>query len=291
MIVVATTLHAYVTDSQDTSEAWLYNAEKIADSHPDGVVFFAAIELDGRGLAPFASLLRRLNTLALHPSVTGIDHWTFSFDDGATEIRTDNRLRRITMGQNMANDYAMSAGASHLLFCAADCAPAGDVLPKLLELDHPICGPEIPTYCLSGPVPEAEGLPEEPCPGKCQGRGVIYQGPMGYEMTCPECDGAGYVHGPMFPDFPVQEHMASAACILLGREVFRQLRWRSDGDMGMTDDPCLHHDALNLLGIPTYVRKDCVARHYPECIGSIEQRHPGNKRQIVREPEGDNHGT
>lgn len=276
-IVVATTLHAYVTDSQDTSEAWLYNAEAIADSHPDGVRFFAAIELDGRGLAPFASLLRRLNTLALHPSVTGIDHWTFSFDDGATEITTENRLRRITMGQNMANDFAMSAGASHLLFCAADCAPPPDVLPKLLEMNHPLVGPEIPTYCLTGPKPIR----------------TVWITDTGERLTQPAVgttivdEDAEY----LYPDFPVQEHMASAACILLARDVFRQLRWRADGDAGMTDDPCLHHDALNLLGIPTYVRKDCVARHYPECIGSIEQRHPGTKRQIVREPEGDNHGT
>lgn len=282
MIVIATTLHAYVTDSADTSEAWLYNIEQIAASHPGGVALFAAIELDTRGTTPFAPLLGRMKRAGQLPGVVSVDHWTFSFDDHAEQITTANRLRRITMGQNMANDYAMYAGASHLLFCAADCAPAGDVLPKLLELDHPICGPEIPTYCLSGPVPEAEGLPEEPCPGKCQGRGVIYQGPMSYEMTCPECDGAGYVHGPMFPDFPVQEHMASAACILLGREVFRQLRWRSDGDMGMTDDPCLHHDALHLLGLPTYVRKDVFARHYPECIGSIEQRHSDEARTIRR---------
>lgn len=265
-IVVATTLHAYVTDSQDTSEAWLYNAEAIADSHPDGVVFFAAIELDARGLAPFASLLRRLNTLALHPSVTGVDHWMFSFDDGATEIRTDNRLRRITMGQNMANDYAMSAGASHLLFCAADCAPPPDVLPKLLEMNHPLVGPEIPTYCLTGPTPTRTVW--------ITNAGKRVTEPFGHTIVHEDAE-------PLYP-FPVQEHMASAACILLARDVFRQLRWRADGDAGMTDDPCLHHDALHLLGIPTYVRKDCVARHYPECIGSIEGRHSVEARTVHR---------
>lgn len=273
MIVVATTLHAYVTDQQDTSEAWLYNAEKIAESHPEGVVFFAALELDARGLAPFGSLLRRLNTLALHPSVTGVDHWTFSFDDGATEIRTDNRLRRITMGQNMANDFAMSAGASHLLFCAADCAPPPDVLPKLLEMNHPLVGPEITTYCLSGPEPMVHS---EDC--RCEGTGRMGGGLPGVYEPC--WNGGDEVIVPRFPDFPVQEHMASAACIMLARDVFRQLRWRADGDAGMTDDPCLHHDALHLLGIPTYVRKDVFARHYPESIGPIESR--GHDRSIHR---------
>lgn len=262
MIVVATTLHAYVTDQADTSLAWLYNAEAIAASHPEGVQFFAALELDARGLDPFAPLIARMSEIRnkLRDDIDlpwrDYDYWTFSFDDHATEIRTDNRVRRITMGQNMANDYAMSVGASHLLFCAADCAPDPDVLPKLLELDHPICGPEIPTYCLSGPTPTVTKL----------------HGVSGDAVEVDE---------PLFP-FPVQEHMASAACILLARDVFRQLRWRSDGDAGMTDDPCLHHDALTYLGIPTYVRKDVFARHYPEAIGSIESRHPGDARRIHR---------
>lgn len=258
MIVVATTLHAYVTDQADTSLAWLYNAEAIAASHPEGVTFFAALEMDGRGLAPFQPLLDRLSELETS------DYWTFSFDDHATEIRTDNRVRRITMGQNMANEFAMSVGASHLLFCAADCAPDGDVLPKLLELDHPICGPEITTYVLSGPTPIR----------------TVWITSTGERLTQVEV-GRTYVDEdaePLFP-FPVQEHMASAACILLARDVFRRLRWRSDGDAGMTDDPCLHQDALELLGYPTYVRKDVYARHYPEAIGPIESR--GHDRRLV----------
>lgn len=237
MIVVGTTMAAFVTNQRDSSEAWLYNAEAIRDSLPGEVVFFAALEVDARGLAPFAPVLARMAALGR------ADYWTFSFDDHAESISTNNRLRRICMGQNVCNEFSMAVGASHLLFCAADCAPPPDVLPRLLEMDHPLCGPEVPTYCLSGPEPvDSWGTP---------------------------------LYG-----FPVQEHMASAACVMLGREVFRQLRWRVDVDKGMTDDPCLHHDALNLLGIPTYVRKDIEARHYPECIGPIETR--GHDMRVFR---------
>jgi hypothetical protein len=53
LVVVATTLHAYVTDQVDTSEAWLYTAENLAASKTADVRFFAALETDARGVAPF----------------------------------------------------------------------------------------------------------------------------------------------------------------------------------------------------------------------------------------------
>lgn len=244
-VVIGTTMAAFVTDQQDTSLAWLYNAEAIRDSTDDLVLFFAALELDARGLTPFAPVLARMNEVAGQPRDAA--YWTFGFDDHADEITTANRLRRIVIGQNIVTEYAMTVGASHLLFCAADCAPPPDVLPKLLEMDHPLVAPECSTYCLSGPTPMVPDVPHASL----------------LPLDRPT--------KPRYP-FPVQEHMASAACILLSREVFRQLRWRVDVDKGMTDDPALHHDALHLLGIPTYVRKDMQARHYPESIPRIEDR-------------------
>lgn len=230
MIVVATTLAKYVMDDPDTWGAWMRHAEQITASHTDGVQFFAALELDADGLDPFGPLLVRLAEI-------GGEHWTYMLDDGRCTVTTANRLRHITFGQNMATDYALAAGASHLLFMAADCAPPADALPKLLELDHPLVGGEVPTYCLSGPV--VGGYP-----------------------------------------FPVEEHMATAAFVLLRRDLLRRIRWRWDVDEGMSDDPCLHADARDLLGVPTYVRKDCVGRHYPEAIGPVETR--GHDMSVAR---------
>lgn len=209
-------------DDPDVWGAWLRTAEELRDSHPDGVTFFAAIEVDARGIAPFTALTARLDDL-------GGEWWTYSLDDGRTAVSTGNRLRHITTGQNLATDYAQTVGASHMLFMAADCEPPADTLPKLLEVKHPLVGGHVSTYCLTGPA--VDGFP-----------------------------------------FPVEEHMATAAFVLIARDVFRRLRWRWDADTGMSDDPCLHHDALTLLGIPTYVRHDVVGRHYPDCIPGIEHR-------------------
>lgn len=146
MIVVGTTLAAFVMDQEDTWSAWLRNAREIADSHPEGVMYFAAIEVDGRGIEPFRPLLDAMYDLGIP-----CDYWTFSLDDGRTEVTTANRLRHITTGQNLVTDFAVSVGATHLLFLAADLAPEAETLPKLLALDHPYVGGEVTTYCLWGP--------------------------------------------------------------------------------------------------------------------------------------------
>lgn len=234
MIVVATTLCAFAMDDRDTWGAWLRNAEAIRESHPDGVTFFAAIEVDGRGIGPFSPLIDRLQQL-------GGEWWEYTLDDGRTSVTTANRLRHITMGQNLATDYACSVGALHMLFMAADCEPPADAIPKLAGLNWPIVGGHVPTYCLDGPREEASMT--------------------GTRLDVPVPAGAD-----------VRRHMASAAFIMLRRDLFTKLRWRWDIDAGMSDDPCMHHDALTLLGIPTYVRHDVVGRHYPECIGAVETR-------------------
>lgn len=222
-IVVATTMAAFVCDDPDTSQAWLRNAEAIQASVPGTEVhYFAGLELDARGLDPFADVIARMDEL-------GATYWTGHLDDGRTEVTTENRLRHITWFQNLATDYAVSCRASHLLFLAADLEPPGDCLPKLLEVDHPMVGGEVSTYCLSGP--DVDGYP-----------------------------------------FPVQAHMPTAAFVLIAREVFNRLRWRADGEAGMTDDPCYHHDAATLLGVEALVRKDCVGIHHPIRIGAIETR-------------------
>lgn len=211
-------------DQPDTWEAWLRNAEAVISSHPE-VQYFAALETDARGLEPFIPLLDRLGEL-------GGDYWEFNLNDRRTEVTTANRLRHITMGQNLVTDYCCSRpNVSHLLFMAADCMPPDDVLPRLLELNHPITAPFITTYGLRGPV-----VPQYPA------------------------------------EWGVEEAMASAAAIMINRNVFRVTRWRWDLDAGMSDDPCFHRDTNLYLGIPTYVRHDTIARHFPETIGAIETR-------------------
>lgn len=72
--------------------------------------------------------------------------------------------------------------------------------------------------------------------------------------------------------FPCYWHMPTAAFVLIERKVFNRLRWRWDAEAGMSDDPAYAFDAKTLLGIDGMIRKDCVGKHFPEAIGSIETR-------------------
>lgn len=237
MILIGTTLAAYVMDRDVTWGAWLRHAEEVVKSHDAGVHYFAAIEIDARGLAPFEPLTRRLEEV-------GGSWWTWSLDDGRTEVTTGNRLRHITVGQNLVFDWACAnQTCTHVLFLAADCEPPPDVLPKLLEVDRPVVGAHCPTYCLPG------------------------------------------VRVPSFTQYSVTTQVApdvltaSAACMMFTREAFRHLRWRWDVDAGMSDDPCMQHDAWHKMGWPIYVRNDVITRHHPEAIPAIEHR--GHDRTVV----------
>jgi hypothetical protein len=211
-------------------KSWLQNAHDVKAQYED-VRFFCAIEVDSRGKEFFKDLTDELDAI-------GGEYFFFSLDDKRTSVDTANRLRHITMGQNIATQYACDEGASHLLFVAADTVLTGETLPKLLELDTPLCGAEIPTYCLNGQVVQE------------------------------------------FAPIPVQEQLISAACILIRRDVFEVLRWRYGN--GMSDDPAYRHDALTLLGVKSYVRKDVIVRHYPECIPPIEYRHSAQWLEVQR---------
>lgn len=214
--------------------SWLNTIEAMRD-RGHSVTPFAAIEVDARGLEPFKPLIRMLRAL-------DGDYWAYMLDDRRTVVTTENRLRHLTMGQNLVSDYATSVGASHLLFCAADCQPPAD-LDKLLEMKKPYVGPEISTYCLTGETQRE------------------------------------------FP-YPVQHQLLSVACVLIERSVFKRLRWRQDPELNMSDDPSYKYDVEELLGHKALCRKDIHAKHYPECIGSIETR--GYDRTVHREDSSDN---
>jgi len=202
------------------------------------VRYFAAVETDARGVEPFYPLIERLRADA------GGDHWTFSLDDGRTEVTTANRLRHITTGQNLCVDYALShPDCTHLLFLAADLEPPPDALPKLVTLDHPLVGGHVPTYCLDGPPVRGAWWDDNAC-----------------------------IHRDLPTDADVRQHMPTAAFVLIRRDLLRFVRWRWDLDAGMSDDPCLHHDARTFHGVEALVRHDCVGRHHPEAIGPVETR-------------------
>lgn len=239
MILVGTTLAAYVMDQVDTWEPWMRNAEALQASHPEGVEYFAAIEIDGRGLEPFGPFIERLVAV-------GGKYWVYLLDDGRTSVTTANRLSHLSMGQNLVSHYATAAGATHLLFMAADTMPPDDVIPRMLELGHPMCAPYLTTYQLRGPQ--------------------VHKSASGIDYDA---------HG-----FKVMQAIPSAACVFIDRELFKRIRWRIDPDLNMTDDPSYAYDSEHLFGVPPHVRYDVLARHFPEAVGAIETR--GHDMKVVR---------
>lgn len=152
MIVVGATVAAFVMDKEETWGYWLKNAKELMDSYDGDVQYFCAVQVDKRGLEPFAPLIDRLSELGAH-------YWTYSLDDGRTEVTSSNRIRHICFGRNLIVDYAVEKQASHILYLDADCFPPADVLPRLLEVEHPLVAGFIPTYAIMGNM-----VPNQPYP-------------------------------------------------------------------------------------------------------------------------------
>jgi hypothetical protein len=163
------------------------------------------------------------------------DSWSFSLRNEATKIDGIERLIRICTGRNLIVEYAMRRNADWILYLDTDLKPAPDTISKLIALKWPIVGGNVPAYCLSGPTVH------------------------GIEWT------RGW--GGIKYDFPVEDHWNTAGYLLVHRDVYRKLCWRTD--LPMTDDPCYAHDARQ-LGWPTLVRKDLIGHHTP--LGPVEER-------------------
>jgi hypothetical protein len=150
MIAVVSTVAAHKVDGQEGR--WLEHAEAMIEAGPDTLEWFLAVEIDGRGLAPFTRLLDRLSQL-------DGSYWTYHLDmdpEGSDqfEVSTRNRYIRVCLGRNLGIEYALRRRASHVLFLDVDITVPADTLPRLLALHYPIVGGHVPVYCLSGPAAE-----------------------------------------------------------------------------------------------------------------------------------------
>lgn len=147
-VVVATTVAAYKANAGEEAH-WLDNAAGMIDDargHEFALSFFVAIEAPNDDLIGFERLTALLDQWPFRST-----RWRFSIDTNETMLTTSNRLVRICTGRNLAHEFAVRAGASHILFVDSDIRPPGHIVSKLLEVDWPIVGAEVPTYCLSGP--------------------------------------------------------------------------------------------------------------------------------------------
>lgn len=238
-ILVASLVAPPILDDPRRWASWIRNHEAIKESVPDTEVrYYCAVELDGRGLAPYrdAGWLNMAET-------AGVSFETFTYGSGRTILHTENRLKHICLGRNIISQHAITdPGITHIMGLDGDVSPPPDILPNLLAVNYPLVSAHIPTYCFISPD--------------------IYINPRNPDQDYPAT-------------WRVQPTpMSSAGAWLAERWVFSSLRWRTDPALGMSDDPSYLFDMKHVLGVdpPILQRTDTIAEHWPPTIGPIETR-------------------
>lgn len=246
-VLVASTIPAFAMGTPDWSW-WLKNWAEIKFNTLQAgheVEWLAVLQEDGRGRGVFDPLTVEMPNRA----ICGLDmslRW-FSLDLGVDEWTTGTRLAGIVTGRNLIIDHAIRHGHDWIYFADSDIEAPDDVLPRLLEMDWPVCGAHVPTYCLSGPFARNDW------------RGRIRDVGERYEDT--------------------QVHWNTAGSLLVRRDLFTRVPWRIDPDAGQTDDPATQAE-MERLGYPTLVRHDVICRHHPDQVSGFEHR--GLDRTVYR---------
>lgn len=237
--VIGTPLVAWKCEAGEHM-SWLEDSRNIIKKFPN-VRWFAAFELDSRGLGPFSEVINALRDL-------NGDFWTYSINDMESKVNHTNRWIRIEMGRNLIREFAQRnrittghhwgedcteqnlgvVNYEAILYVDSDIVLTHDVVEKLLEVDRPLVGADIDAYCLSG-----KEISSDP---------------------------------------PIQEHWNSAGCLLVNSPAFYDLPWLHNAWLNLSDDPSFQSLAERLLrreGVEnldttygmTWVRKDAKVRH------------------------------
>jgi len=242
--VIGTPLVAWKCDRSEHM-TWIEDRINIIQKFPNAK-WFAAFELDERGLEPFNSVIAALK------EVNG-DYWTYTINDMQPKVTSYNRWIRIETGRNLIREFAQRARitAGHhwgedctelnqgvinyqaVLYVDSDTTLNATIVEKLLEVDRPLVGVNVPDYGLSGKV--------------------ISQDP------------------------PIQEHWTTAGMLLVNSPAFYDLPWYHNAYLNLSDDPTFQslaerlpqRDAQNNLSEPfgmTWVRKDIHSAHKGQLI-------------------------
>jgi hypothetical protein len=239
-VLIGSTVPAFKMNDEGDWWHWLADAEAlVAASSEAGITvdWLGVLQEDARGRELFYPLSDRIAELG------GTSYW-FSLDTGVAAIDGGSRLGAICTGRNLIIDRALRQGHDWIYFADADISTPPDVLIRLLELDYPVCGAQVPTYGLDGPPATAAHY-----------LNFSHSGPM--RRAGRKGD--------------VRIHWTTAGSLMVSRDLFRRVPWRYDPDAGETDDPATQSE-LARLGWPTLVRHDVVCKHHPEAIGPLEGR-------------------
>lgn len=247
--VIGTPLVGWKCDANEHM-SWLENRHEIMSLFPN-VRWFAALELDSRGLDPFGEVIEALR------EVNG-DFWTYSINDMQSKVNHGNRWIRIETGRNLIREFAQRhrvttghhwgedcteenigvVNYEAILYIDSDVVLTSEIISKLLEVDRPIVGGDIKAYCLTG-----KKISDNP---------------------------------------PIEEHWNSAGCLLVNAPAFYDLPWFHNAWLNLSDDPSfqslaerlMRREGVNNLDTTygmTWVRKDTDVKHKGR-LNPVEER-------------------
>lgn len=217
--VIGTPLVAWKVE-QNEHDAWLQNHDEIKAMFPN-VRYFAALELDHRGISAYGDFIQRLKDM-------GIDYWTYSINDFEPVVDSNNRWIRIETGRNLIREYAQrgqkynDAGVvgfhknEAILYLDSDIIMRPEVINAMFEIDRSMVGVHVPAYNLSGFL--------------------------------------------MNSDPRIEEHWTTAGALLVNEPACWDLPWYHNIHMGLSDDPTFQYLGARLYG-QTWVRKDFHVEH------------------------------
>lgn len=232
---------------------WLENANKIKDMFPNAV-YFAALELDHRGIEPFKPMIEVLEGL-------GGTYWTYTIDDREKVVTSGNRWIRIETGRNLIREFAQRkrdmsghnwgeetpqtrVNFDAILYIDSDNIMTAEIVEKMLEVDRPLVGVHVPVYGLKGKI--------------------INNKPR------------------------IEEHWTTAGMLLVNAPAYYDLPWYHNGYLNLSDDPTFQSMAERLKrreGVNnledtygmTWVRKDAAAIHKGQLV-PVEKRRIPNRQ-------------
>ena len=235
--VIGTPLVGWKCDRGE-DRIWLRDSHAILQKFPNAV-FFAALELDHRGLEPFQRFIDALQ------QVNGT-YWTYTINDGEARVTAENRWIRIETGRNLIREYAQRkrvmsghhwgeetpqysvVNYDAILYVDSDIQLTVEIVEKLLEVNRPLVSVNVPQYNLRGPVVEG--------------------------------------------DWRIQEHWNTAGVLLVNAPAYYDLPWSHDAYRNLSDDPTFQDHSVRLGHGMTWVRKDIDANHRG-LLEAVENRH------------------
>lgn len=256
--VIGTPLVAWKCDrGEDMS--WLESRMSVMQKFPNAK-FFAALELDHRGLEPFQKVISALNEVAG-------EYWTYSINDMQSEVTSQNRWIRIETGRNLIREFAQRkrlmsghhwgeatpqegvVNYDAVLYIDSDMILHPDIIAGMLEVDRPLVSVNVPAYGLSGKQINANPK--------------------------------------------IEEHWNTAGMLLVNAPAYYDLPWYHNGYLNLSDDPSFQSMAERLKrreGVEnledtygmTWVRKDLQASHNGQLV-EVEKRNIP-KRNVRDEP-------